>query len=267
MKSKARAKPDSVDDSTQGKPATVQNSKTSQLPETEPAPGLSSKYYSSPRVNIVAAPARKVSTISHLATPLFIMTLCAAALYLFSGNTEQKSESKDILATNSTGETQRLASPQIITTTKTALDFTESFVEAELLAHQWSARALLSRITLNIEKRQVSGNIVVEYGKTIGPAVPGKYLQEQRLEMVVSRTELSKRELRETKKRRGLAQPNCPLEVAFYHQQKLSKDPDELFSVFYYFSEKYQRPLWQFKAASGVSYYLDGQSCAVLTRK
>jgi hypothetical protein len=67
-------------------------------------------------------------------------------------------------------------------------------------------------------------------------------------------------------KRVGLADPNCPLDVAFSKFRQVDNGQSKRVGILYAQSAKHQRPAWLMTTDQGQAFSFSGENCSLLRR-
>jgi hypothetical protein len=151
------------------------------------------------------------------------------------------------------------------------LELHNALVVARRRAQSWHADAQLVSIDVSaVDKGRVAANgkIDVEFGKSKnGQLGPRAALTADRLFVSISRSAPTDSE-RRGRAAESIADPNCPLELAWRKMVASGIPSNATVSMRYELSKRHDRAVWNATVAepSGLSRVLDGNNCAILSR-
>lgn len=149
---------------------------------------------------------------------------------------------------------------------KHPLDLTDSYIDAQVRAKLWNPSAILSGIDVVIENGRPHGAVVFEFGEALEQPIPGAPLSEKRHSLSYEGKNVSERSSEATDRRLGLAEPNCPLEVAFRKLTEANIKTQGRVAVLYTHSQKHGKPVWLVTDENSQSTSLNADNCALLLR-
>lgn len=150
--------------------------------------------------------------------------------------------------------------------TKHPLELTASYLDAQERGRLWNPSAILSGIELVIDGGHPQGAIVFEFGESIGQPIPGAPLSAKRLSLSYEGKKVSESSGESPEKRLGLAEPNCPLEVAFRKLTEAGVKTRARIGVLYTYSHKHGKPVWLVTDEQNQTTSLNADNCALLLR-
>lgn len=145
------------------------------------------------------------------------------------------------------------------------LDFSRRLGDARQRALLWDGNAALTGVHLVIENGAPRGPVELEFGVPRGTALPGTPVGQRRLLVAYEGERATERTLVATSVARTLAEPNCPLEVAFRKLREAGVETSGLVTANFLHSERADRALFTFTVGT-VTHKVDADSCALLLR-
>ncbi len=145
------------------------------------------------------------------------------------------------------------------------LDFGRRIGDARQRSLLWDDSAALTGVHVVIENGAPRGPVEIEFGVPRGRALPGTPVAQRRLLLSYDGERTTERTIVATSVARTLADPNCPLEVAFRKLREAGVDTSGLVTASYLHSERADRALFTFTVGA-VTHKVDADSCALLVR-
>jgi len=129
----------------------------------------------------------------------------------------------------------------------------------------WESAALVGA-RLIIDGGRPLGPIDVSYAAARGRPRPGDSVSEKRLRITYAGTAVTQVEEKDRSPARVVPDPNCPLEAAFRAAVQSGGTGSSRYFAVYAHSARYRRPTWTLTAASGATYHVDADNCALIVR-
>lgn len=191
-----------------------------------------------------------------------IIGVTAAALFLDEPVTDNHPPSVDA----SNDEASSLSTPPSDQAEAPAhpLSLSKRRVIAEEHAQLWNTSAILAGIELIVAAGEPVGPVSFVFGTTIGQPVPGGLLSSDRLLVSFSGDVVTTEKRKSESVSVALADPNCPLDVAFGKLARTTDLEGKKIGILYAMSERHGRPIWLVTDSEGQVYNLNGESCALL---
>lgn len=191
-----------------------------------------------------------------------VVALLAGYLFL-SGRADEPKVEAALGASSAPAPTAEASAPVLLP--PSPLDFGPRLGDARQRSLLWDANAALTGVHVVIDKGVPRGPVELEFGVPRGTALPGTPVGQRRLLIGYEGERVTEKKLTATSVARTLAEPNCPLEVAFRKLREAGVDTSGLVTANFLHSERAARALFTFTVGS-VTHKVDADSCALLLR-